>query len=198
MGAHSTGKTSFVARLHEACTNRGLKVVSVSDLGAAAAEEGFGVLRDHCFESTLWIMTTGIASELSAALDHDVVIADRAVPDALGYLSAALKYRGEELPPHRWHSLKCLARHHARDYDLLIKTELDTTVPIADDGRRDLDWHFRSVVDDCLEDLIAELGLQATRLSMANVESWNLRLWKALHMQRSMLGQPMAPIEALT
>ena len=98
-GTHSTGKSTLVEALASALRERGLRVGRVADLATSARDLGFPILRDHTFESTLWIMTRGIAAELEAALRVDVVLVDRPALDALGYFWAALAYRRAKLDP---------------------------------------------------------------------------------------------------
>jgi adenylylsulfate kinase-like enzyme len=67
-GTHSTGKTTFINAVREELQGQGYRVAVVSDLGEEALNRGFPILYQHTPESTLWIMTTGIARELEAAL----------------------------------------------------------------------------------------------------------------------------------
>lgn len=82
-GTHSTGKTTFLNELEAKIRSLGLRVNRVSDIGSQAAEAGFPILRDHTLESTLWIMSQGVANELKAGLDCDVLLVDRPIPDAI-------------------------------------------------------------------------------------------------------------------
>ncbi|WP_280329361.1 AAA family ATPase [Nocardia wallacei] len=110
VGTHSTGKSTFLARLAHELRRTGLQVTTVADLGEQAQRMGMPILWNHTWTSTLWIMTRGISNELEAWLHGDVVLVDRAVPDALGYYRAALAYRGEPADPEGWAYLETLAR----------------------------------------------------------------------------------------
>ncbi|WP_219340730.1 hypothetical protein, partial [Escherichia fergusonii] len=55
-GTHSTGKTSFFDAVQEALSPSHLRVVRIGDFARRARSIGFPILRDHTFESTLWIM----------------------------------------------------------------------------------------------------------------------------------------------
>src|SRR5437899_994966 len=96
-GSHSTGKTSLLQSVERVLRSEGYRVTRVSDLAVEARDHGFPILREHTSASTLWIMTRGITLELEAELNADVVLVDRPVADALGYLSAALKHRRSRL-----------------------------------------------------------------------------------------------------
>ena len=65
------------------------------DLGQQAQQIGLPILHGHIYTSTLWIMTRGIREEVGAWPRCDILLIDRAVPDALGYYLAALDYRSE-------------------------------------------------------------------------------------------------------
>ncbi len=121
-GTHSTGKTTILEFVAQGIRNAGFTTTRVSDLASTAREAGFPILRDHTFESTLWIMARGICEELEAALKFDVVLVDRPVPDALGYLYAALNHRRQELPEEEIAYLKTLTRMHASTYAALFQT----------------------------------------------------------------------------
>jgi len=89
-GTHSTGKSSFLRALAPALEQRGLKTATVSGLAKRAKDVGFPILAEHNFHSTLWIMAEGLRQEAEASLGSDVILVDRPVLDALGYLLAAL------------------------------------------------------------------------------------------------------------
>ncbi|MEX3960473.1 hypothetical protein [Trinickia sp. EG282A] len=62
-GTHSTGKSTFFEEVHELAQARGLKVGKVADVATRCREAGFPILKDHTFESTLWIMSSGTCQE---------------------------------------------------------------------------------------------------------------------------------------
>ena len=142
-----------------------MTVGRVEDLAHAAVEEGFEVLRGHTFESTLWIISTGIARELAEARRSDIVLVDRAVPDALGYLRAALQHRDDVIAPEKMKMLSDIVRHHSPSYDLVIKTDICHETPIEVDGIRDVDPYYRVMVDQCIEGVVEEFELDVLRLS---------------------------------
>lgn len=145
-GTHSTGKTTFLDKLEAKTRSLGLRVNRVSDIGSKASSAGFPILRNHTFESTLWIMSQSTADELRAALTCDVLLVDRPVIDALGYLNAALRYRAETLPDWQSDLLAQYAWGYARSYDVLLKTTLDPAIPLGIGKERDRDEAFRIMV----------------------------------------------------
>lgn len=167
-GTHSTGKTTFLEALFGALTASGKRVGRVSDLGSAAMDAGFPILRDHTFESTLWIMTRGASNELEIALDCDVLLVDRPVPDALGYLWAALEYRNARLPDWQGQMLRDFASAYSLTYDLLLKTELNAVIPIGDGKERDRDLEFRALAAKMVDRVFVEFNLPHRTLNSDN------------------------------
>ncbi|MGO4616827.1 AAA family ATPase [Nocardia sp. 2YAB30] len=104
-------------------------------------------------------MTRGISNELEAWLHGDVVLVDRAVPDALGYYRAALDYRGETPDPDGWAYLETLARAHSDRYHLVFRTQLDPDIPLGTNKTRDGDQQFRTLADHYVGAVLNELTL---------------------------------------
>lgn len=120
----------------------GWRVAIVKDLAVAAREAGFPILREQTENTALWIMAEGIRREAVAALSHDVVLVDRAIFDALGYLEAALNVTVRPRSLERHAILEDIARAYVRDYDLLVITEMDAALPLG--ANRDDDAEFRA------------------------------------------------------
>lgn len=156
-GTHSTGKTSFVDAALQEAERCGLSVAVVSDTATRCREAGFPILRDHTFESTLWIMTSVIKAELEAGLKARLVLVDRPVPDALGYLEAALSATGRNISEEQRAYLYGLAEHHAKRYSLVLKTQLDESIPLGPDRDRDPD--FRRSAGRQIDAVLARLGI---------------------------------------
>lgn len=167
-GTHSTGKTTFLNDLEDKAKGLGLRVNRVSDIGSQAAEAGFQILRDHTFESTLWIMSQGAANELKAALDCDVLLVDRPIPDALGYLNAALRWRGVSLSVWQANLLMGFARGYTQTYDLLMKTVLDGTIQLGTAKERDDDLAFRAMVAEEMDGVFSQLETGHVSLTVEN------------------------------
>jgi hypothetical protein len=158
-GTHSTGKSTFLARLTHELRREGIQVATVADLGEQAQRMGLPILYNHTWVSTLWFMTKGISAELEAWLHADVVLVDRPVPDALGYYLAALTYRDEEGDPHALLQLEALARDHSSRYDLIFRTTLDPNIPLGDNKLRDRDNEFRALADEHVAGVLRDLNL---------------------------------------
>jgi hypothetical protein len=177
MGTHSTGKTTFLAGLKAKLETEGYVIESVGDLARDCAHKGFPILDRHNYESTLWIMVTGIQLELEAMrrLAQDgrpgLLLVDRAVPDALGYLLAALVKRNDFLSDDEYTYLFDLAASHARTYQLTLRTVLDPTLPLRQGMKSaDRDPVFRNLAAQCVNDVIKRLGLSPLNVTSTNAE----------------------------
>lgn len=159
LGTHSTGKSTFLARLAHDLRREQVQVATVADLGEQAQRIGLPILRNHTWASTLWIITRGISNELESWLHGDVVLVDRAVPDALGYYRAALAYRGEQPDPEVQARLEALVRGYSTSYDLLYRTTLDPAIPLDDSKPRDPDQSFRELADHHVGAVLRDLGV---------------------------------------
>jgi len=158
-GTHSTGKTTFIARLAHELRRDNIAVAHVADLGEESMSLGLPLLGNHTWASTLWFITKGISKEIEAWNRADVVLVDRPVADALGYYRAALVYRGEEPEDDHMTMLESLAHYHSDNYDLLFKTALDPTVPLGDNKERDPNARFRHLADVHVDGVLDDLGL---------------------------------------
>lgn len=155
-GTHSTGKSSFLTTLKHLLEQRRLRVAQLPSLATAARAKGFPILRDHTYDSTLWIIGACMQQEAEACLAADVILVDRPVLDALAYLTAALDITGRELPVGKLLSLKAIVAGHSRTYDKLFVTELDPSLPLA--PGRDPDLVYRASVASHLNDLARDLA----------------------------------------
>lgn len=165
-GTHSTGKSTFLLGLEEDLAGRGLRVARVGDVASEALRRGFPILRDHVYESTLWIMAEGMRREMEAAIDADVVLVDRPVFDALGYLLAALEVTGRDIDAIRLEELWTIARAHVTYYDWLAVTVLDQGVPLGEE--RDPDLRFRRTVAERIDGIVTELVPEVRRLTFGS------------------------------
>ncbi len=156
-GTHSTGKSTFLALLRSRLEQVGLRVGVVADKATNCRDAGFGILQDHTFESTLWIMASVIRGELEAGLTADVVLVDRPVPDAIGYLEAALEVQERTISTAERDYLYALGRLHGARYSVLFKTRLDPTIPLG--SGRDRDLPFRELVDRRITSSLETLDL---------------------------------------
>jgi predicted ATPase len=163
-GAHSTGKTVLLRRIERELRAEGVRVARTGRLGRRAADIGLPKMHEHTALSTEWIMTQGIADEIAAAAQGaDVVMADRAVIEALAYWHAAVEFRGESLDPAQDERLRLLAgTQHAR-YHLLLATVLDPAVPV-EDRRHTYDPRYRELVDRHVHALLAQERIDHRRV----------------------------------
>ncbi|MBF6210166.1 AAA family ATPase [Nocardia puris] len=159
-GTHSTGKTTFLTRLADRLRRDRVNVAVVSDLGAQAQQLGLPILYNHTWASTLWIITRGISNEIQSWTTADVVLIDRAVPDALAYYEAALDYRDRRADPHRIQHLEDLIANHNCNYDLVLRTVLDNRLPLGLAKPRDTDMEFRALADQHVEKVLTRLDIE--------------------------------------
>lgn len=167
-GTHSTGKSTFVGELSEVIEARGLRVGRISDLATQARDLGFPILSQHTYESTLWIMAEGMRQETEALLRANVILVDRPVPDALGYLNAALEVSGRQIDEDRLIELNAIAAAHAARYDMLIVTVLDAAIPLG--PSRDSDAEFRLAAARHVTAVVERYRPSALRLSSGNAD----------------------------
>lgn len=164
-GTHSTGKSSFLTSLKEILELRRIRVAQLPSLAMAARAKGFPILRDHTYDSTLWIIGACMQQEAEACLNADVVLVDRPVLDALAYLTAALGVTTRDLPAAQLNSLKTIVAAHCETYDKLFVTKLDPAQPLA--SGRDPDLEYRAAIDRHLSDLARDLTPAAQFVGMA-------------------------------
>lgn len=165
-GTHSTGKSTLVSLVRREMEYKGLRVGQVEDLATRARDLGFPILKEHTFDSTLWIMAECLRQEAELSLSSDVIIVDRPVPDALGYLLAALEVSGRSLDPRRLQELESIAVAHVGDYDMLVVTVIDKSLPLGPD--RDTDAMFRQVAADKVGDIIDRCAPGAIKMTSDN------------------------------
>lgn len=161
-GTHSTGKSTFVTTLLSALKQAGFVAESVHSSAADAMSIGFPILADHTFESTAWLMAQAIRLEAEASRQADVIVIDRPVPDALGYLRAALSHQSRALDPGQLERLEEICRIWGGEYDLIFVTVLNEQVPTGP-GRPD-DEVFRRLAAKCVADVFNEMALHTIPL----------------------------------
>jgi predicted ATPase len=165
-GTHSTGKTTFFDTLAPELTRSGLRVCRISDIARTAKSLGFPILTEHTFESTLWIIAECMRREAEASLTNDVILVDRPVIDALGYLRAALQLSRRTINERRLDELATIVKAHTPDYDLLVATSLDNSIEIG--KGRDPNTEFREAAGHHIETLVSELAPSALRMTSSN------------------------------
>jgi len=154
-GTHSTGKSTFVQALKARLQQDDRVVVDVHDSAVDARDLGFKILADHTFESTAWMIAQAIRLETQASLTAEVIIVDRPVPDALGYLLAALRHQERTLEPGCYERLEAICRAWVGEYDMVFVTELDASVPIG--PGRPADQIFRERTAAAVTEIVREM-----------------------------------------
>lgn len=165
-GTHSTGKSTLLSTIGRAVTERGFAVGRINDLATRALAFGFPILTQHTYESTLWIMAEGLRQETEASLSKDVILVDRPIFDALGYFEAALEISGRQADPRRLDELRTIARVHAPEYDLLIVTTLDRSVPLG--PGRDQNEQYREAAGRRIALLTSKIAPNALQMTSTN------------------------------
>ncbi|EJU9787786.1 AAA family ATPase [Vibrio vulnificus] len=146
-GTHSTGKTTYFNELIKRARDMGIKAVRVGDFATDCRNVGLPILENHTFESTLWIIASVIKSEIEAGIDADLVLVDRPVVDALGYLNAALEIQGREISLEQREYLESLVKFHSKRYDLILQTELDETIELGEGRPKNMEFRKLAAVN---------------------------------------------------
>ncbi|MCW0370801.1 ATP-binding protein [Xanthomonas sacchari] len=181
-GTHSTGKSTFVDKFCNIARARGLTVGTVKDNASECARKGFGILKSHTFQSTLWIMATVIREEQYEGLGADLVIVDRPVSDAIAYLEAALAATEREIPAADREYLYALAKLHAPRYDLVFKSVLDESINLG--PGRDPDLEYRKEVDRRMGAVLSRLEVVPLNPLHDDDTALVLRMIEELAMER--------------
>ena len=133
----------------------GVDVKCVHTSANSAKALGFPILAEQTFASTAWMMAEAIQQEMLAALHSNVVLVDRPVPDALGYLLAALSHTGRILEEEKLRRLDSICAGWIEEYDLVIVTELDPSVALG--TGRDTDHCFRVGAGDAIKEVVSRM-----------------------------------------
>ncbi|MEU3712194.1 AAA family ATPase [Streptomyces catenulae] len=164
LGAPSTGATQLLRRIEMELRGHGVAVARTGGIAKRAAAAGLPKMQHHTDTSTEWIIGQTIADEALAARTAQVVLADRAVLDAIPYYTAALEYRDDD----RVATETCLIarRYTTVKYHVLLATVLDPEIPV--DAAHPIDPRYRALVDSHLHD---ELGTSFLAHSTRRVTS---------------------------
>lgn len=190
LGTHSTGKTVLMRRIEMELRALGIATARTGGLGKRAAELGLPKMHHHTEVSTEWILTAGIAAELQANVYADVVLADRAAPNALAYYTAALEHRGEMPELASVERLGLLVATQTPQYDLLLATVLDSSAPVQE--KHDYNPQFRELVDRHVHQLLDEQRIAHFRVTN-NDASRDEAVRLALDHAMTGVGQRMPP-----
>lgn len=117
--------------------------------------------RDTTVDAQAWILHTQVAREIAASADGGVVVCDRSVLDNYAYLVHSAGRRA---------AYDALVAEWVRTYHGLFK------VPVLDapsfDGRRDTSQEFQRDIDQLIDELAADIGVQFHRLDPARRDVW--------------------------
>ena len=166
-GTHSTGKTTFLEELQKQVSSH-LKIQVVRGTAHEAMTLGFPILKNHTFQSTLWMMAAGMKAETELEFKNGIIFVDRPVMEPLAYYRAAVKSRNEVIKAEDEQCLLGIARSFLGTYRMVIKTDVDPSAPISDNKKRDHDAAFRNSADVEIDRLYEELGMKPTRLEIGN------------------------------
>lgn len=165
-GTHSTGKSTFLDALESELMSSGLKIGRVQDLARGARDFGFPILTAHNYLSTLWIMTEALRQEAELALTCDLILVDRPLFDALGYLKAALAFSSRAVRVEEMQELESMARMHLHTYDKIVCTALDPSIPLGEG--RDGNLEFRKQAASAISRIVTDWSIPHVSLSASN------------------------------
>lgn len=165
-GTHPSGKSTFLQSLEQELNDMGLRIHRIGDFAPRAQGLGFPILTQHTYESTLWIMAECLRCEAEASLQNDVILVDRPVIDALGYLHAALQVSARTIDSRRSGELMTIVKADIPDYDILIRTAVDTDIAVGEG--RDSDAAFRVEAASSIERLVNQIEPKALILTSGN------------------------------
>ena len=164
-GTHSTGKSTVIDGIKTRLEAKNLKCAVVENVASEALALGFPILRDHTFKSTLWIISRVISKELESELSADVVLVDRPVADALGYLWAALEYHGAKLLDAEDSYLRQLVTIHSATYNLSLRTQVNAAMPLGAGKVRDAALVSRAAAARHIDRAFSELSIPSQVVS---------------------------------
>jgi nicotinamide riboside kinase len=172
VGTHGVGKTTLCYDLAAQLKRLDLGVELVKEVARRCP---LPINEETTPDAQAWILHTQIAEEVAAAAMYEVVICDRSVLDNYAYLVARVGRR-PELDP--------LVGKWIRTYDALFKVPI-LGVP-SFDGTRAVSPGFQLEIDDTIDQLMSDFGVDALRLDPADRDGW-------IPMVMHTLGMPSRP-----
>jgi predicted ATPase len=158
IGTHGVGKTTLCFELAARLKRLDRSVELVKEV---ARDCPLPINRETTLDAQSWILHAQCAREIAAQRDGDDVVCDRSILDNYAYLVHALGRR-KELDP--W------IRRWCGTYRGLFKIPVWRTPSF--DGTRDTDTVFQRAIDETIDELLADFGLEATRLAPEQSEDW--------------------------
>jgi nicotinamide riboside kinase len=176
IGTHGVGKTTLCFELAALFKKRDKVVEIVREVARFCP---LPINRETTVAAQSWILHTEIAEELAAEHKAEIVICDRSVLDNYCYLLQSGKHP----------TLEPLVKWWTGTYRLLIK------VPIVGDlhfdGLRDVDSAFQRAVDETIDRILVDWGVEAMRLESGRRPFWAM---DALEAVLPLLGPVQQPL----
>ena len=163
-GTHSTGKSTALRAVGSHLERSGYKVLMVSDL---AIKCPLPILRNHTAASSLWIASSGVSQEIECEADADIVLVDRPIIDAWGYLMAATIKPSHD--SRALLTLEALIQRWMPSYDFVFSTQLDPSIKIENAKNRDLDEVYRADVAHNIIESYARFGVEPRILTSDSI-----------------------------
>lgn len=152
IGSHGTGKTTYAYQLAYTVkkgTNHNVCVIDEVARGCP-----FTINEDTVIQAQQWIFHMQCLRELEADSLHDVVICDRTVLDNLAYAKRA-----------GFDSMIDIYLPMALDWVKTYKeiVFMRPSMPLTDDGVRDVDSVFQKAIDTILDEWIQKYSIHVTK-----------------------------------
>ena len=182
IGSHGVGKTALCYALAAHMKRIDISVGLVQEV---ARDCPMPINRDTTLAAQSWILHTQIAREIAAAERNQAVVCDRSVLDNYAYLVHRVGQR---------RSLDPLVEEWLAGYSLLIK------VPIWQrprfDGVRATDLDFQREIDEEVDRLVFDFGIESFLLPPVDPDSWIDRVLERLQLPKEPPQQELFPEDA--
>ena len=170
IGSHGVGKTTLCFELAAALKRLDLSVDVVKEVARGCP---LPINQATTAAAQSWILHTQIALEIEATPRYDAVICDRAVVDNYAYLVHAIG---------RQDVLEAMIRDWLASYTLLVKVPV--IKPPTFDGTRDTSATFQIAVDNIIDLLLSDFGLDRLILPADDRSVWIRLVLEALSLPR--------------
>ncbi len=176
IGTHGVGKTTLCFELAALLKKRDKVVEMVREVARFCP---LPINRDTTVAAQSWILHTEIAEELVAENKSEIVICDRSVLDNYCYLLQTGKHP----------MLEPLVRWWTGTYHLLIKVPIVGTPSF--DGLRDVDTTFQHVVDEKIDEVLSDWGIESVKLDPERRPLWAADALEAILPLLGAVQQPL-------
>jgi len=168
IGTHGVGKTTLCFELAASLKRLDLSVDLVKEVARSCP---LPINRETTDAAQNWILHTQVAREIELSDGYDAIVCDRAVLDNYAYMVHAAGRRAE---------LEPFIRHWMNSYDLLVKVPV--IAPPSFDGTRDTSVDFQLGIDDLIDKLLGEFGLEFLALPGDTRVGWMEMILRALRL----------------